>query len=221
MTCRASLLTTVAVVVTLALALASGSTLEGQAARGKTALMKSDQLKEQAPATFKANFDTSLGAFVVETHRDWAPLGADRFYNLVKAGFYDGNRFFYVTPRVATWGIHGDPEVAKAWIYAKIPNDPPHVQSNKRGYAAFAQSNGRKTQTFINILDNLSFDSLVSPFGQVVSGMNIVEKLYAGYGEMYPTGNAPTMTHMLTGGNAYLEKEYPKMDYIKTATIAP
>ena len=221
MTFRASLLTTVAVFFTLALAIVSGPTLDGQEARGKAALLNPEQLKEQAPATFKANFDTSMGSFVVEVHRDWAPLGADRFYNLVKRGFYDGNRFFYVTDRVAMFGLSGEPEIAKAWIYAKIPNDKTRVQSNTKGRVALTQANGRATQTFIHLQDNVSMDSQVTPFGVVLSGLNVVEKLYAGYGETFPTGKAPTMSHIVQGGNAYLEKQYPRMDYIKTATIVP
>ena len=213
--------TTVAAFVALALAILFGPTLEGQAARGKSAFMNPAALNEQAPATFKVDFDTSAGSFVVDVHRDWAPIGTDRFYNLVKSGFYEGNRFFYVTERTAVFGVHGDPEIAKLWAYAKIPNDKPRVQSNKRGTIALLQSNKRATQTVISIRDNPSFDSQITPFGQVVSGMNVVEKLYAGYGAPYPHGNGPTMTILTTEGNAYLEKELPKLDYIKTATIVP
>ncbi|MBI2828516.1 MAG: peptidylprolyl isomerase [Acidobacteria bacterium] len=218
MTFRAPLPTTVAVSVALALAAASGPTLEGQAARAKTS---PELFNEQAPATFKANFDTSKGSFVVDVRRDWAPIGADRFYNLIKGGLYDGNRFFYVTDRVALFGINGEPTVAKAWLYAKIPNDKTRVQSNVKGTVALSQSNGRKTQTQISIEDNVSMDPQVTPFGTVSSGMNVIQRLYTGYGEMFPTGKAPTMTHMLQGGNAYLEKNYPMMDYIKAATIVP
>ena len=217
---KASLLTVTAFVA-LVLAIVSGPTLEGQEARGKAALLNPAELKEQAPATFKANFDTSAGAFVVEVHRDWAPIGADRFYNLVKRGFYDGNRFFRVTDITATFGINGDPEIAQIWAGAKIPDDPTRKQSNRKGFVAFLHANQRKTQTFINLVDNTILDSQVTPFGQVVSGMNVVEKLYRGYGEAAPTGKGPKMTPMFSEGNAYLEREFPKLDHIKMATIVP
>lgn len=218
MTFRSSLLTTAAASVTLIFAAVSGPTLEGQAARDKT---RPELFNEQAPATFKASFDTSKGTFEVDVRRDWAPAGADRFYNLIKGGLYDGNRFFYVTDRVALFGINGDPAVAKAWLYAKIPNDKTRVQSNVKGTVALSQSNGRKTQTQLSIEDNVSMDPQVTPFGMVSSGMNVLQRLYTGYGEMFPTGKAPTMTHMFQGGTAYLEKNYPLLDYIKAATIVP
>ena len=158
---------------------------------------------------------------MIEVHRDWAPFGADRFYNLVKIGFFDGNRFFYVNRITAVWGIHGDPAVAKAWHYANIPNDPKGKKSNLKGTVAFLYAGGRFTQTSISLVDNPVLDGNITPFGEIVSGMNVVERLYAGYGETYPTGQAPTMAHMFAGGNAYLEKNYPKLDYIKKATLAP
>lgn len=217
MTFRASLLRTVAVSAALAFAAVSGPTLAGQAARAKTSI---ELFNEEAPATFKASLDTSKGVFTIDVHRNWAPTGADRFYNLIKGGLYDGNRFFYVTDKAALFGISGDPEVAKAWLYAKIPNDKTRVQSNVRGTVALSQSNGRKTQTSIALQDQLSWDPQVTPFGAISAGMNVIEKLYGGYGEMFPTGKAPTMTHLFMG-TAYLEKQYPLMDYIKTATIVP
>ena len=220
MTFRAPLLTTVAITATLAFAAVSGPTLQGQTAAQKALLLTPEKLVEQAPATFKANFESSKGPFVITVTKDWAPIGADRFYNLVKNGMYDGNRFFYVTDRLATFGVSGDPAIAKAWLYAKIPNDKTHVHSNLRGTVHLTQSNGRKTQTIILTQDTTSLDPQATPFGEVTQGLNVVERLYAGYGEMFPTGNAPTMTHLFMG-NAYIEKEYPMMDFIKTAVIAP
>lgn len=218
MTFRTSFLTTVALTVTVAFVAVSGPTLEGQAARDKA---KPELFNEQAPATFKASFDTSKGTFVVDARRDWAPAGADRFYNLVKGGLFDENRFFYVNNKVALFGVNGDPMVAKPWLYAKIPNDKTRVQSNVTGSVSLAQSNGRKTQTQVCLEDCSSMDPLNTPFGMVSSGMNVLQNLYSGYGEMFPTGKAPSMSHMLQGGNAFLEKTYPLMDYINTATIVP
>ena len=222
MTFRALLLTPIAVFFTLALVLESGPTLKGQESpRGKAALMNPEDAKEQAPATFKAQFDTTKGSFVVEVHRDWAPFGADRFYNLVKRAYYDENRFYYVNDRVALFGINGEPAIAKAWYYAKIPNDKTRVQSNTKGRVAMSQGNGRAIQTMIHMDDNVSMDPDHTPFGAVVAGLNVVERLYKGYGEMYPTGKAPTMSQLLEGGNALLAKQFPMMDYIKTAKIVP
>ena len=214
---RASLLNLVAAVATLALAIVFGSTL----AADTKALMNPEALNERAPATFRVNFDTSAGSFVVEVHRDWAPFGADRFYNLVKAGFYDGNRFLWVNDIAVTFGVHGDPEIAKIWVGAKIPDDPTRVQSNKKGTVALSHANQRRTMTFINLVDNPTLDRQVTPFGQVVSGMSVVERLYRGYGDGAPTGKGPVMTPFYKEGNAYLEREFPKLDDIKTARIMP
>ena len=180
-------------------------------------------LTEQAPATFNANFDTSKGVFVVTVHRDWAPNGADRFYNLVKSGFYDDVRFFRVIDGfMAQFGIHGTPAVASAWRNAQIKDDPVK-QSNKRGYVVFATAgpNTRTTQLFINFGDNAALDKQgFSPFGEVTKGMDVVDKIYNGYGEGAPRGKGPDQGRTQAEGNAYLTKEFPKLDYIKTATIA-
>ncbi len=187
---------------------------------GKASLTNPAAFIERAPDVFRANFDTSAGAFVIEVHRDWAPNGADRFYNLVKSGFYDGNRFYRVTPLMAVWGLHGDPTVAKAWLSARIPDDQTHKQSNTKGMVSFFQANRRSTQTFINLGDNsATLDIQIAPFGKVISGMEVVEKLYAGYGEARPNGNGPEMNPFYEEGNAYLEREFPKLDYIKKASI--
>ena len=175
-------------------------------------------LKEQAPATFKALFETSAGDFVVEVHRDWAPNGADRFYNLVKNGFYDDCRFFRVMSGfMAQFGINGDPSIQSSWRSANITDDPVK-QSNRRGYITFATAgpNTRTTQVFINFADNSFLDEKgFAPFGRVASGMNVVDKIYSGYGE-----NPPELQSRLQmEGNAYLAKAFPKLDYIKKATI--
>jgi peptidyl-prolyl cis-trans isomerase A (cyclophilin A) len=215
----------VALIIGLALVVQAGPQLHAQST-GKAALMNPDDLKETAPATFKASFDTSAGPFVVEVIRDWAPNGADRFYNLVKRGYYDGSRFHRVIAGLAQFGIHGDPEVAQAWFNARIPDDV-RKQSNTKGTIAFASSgvNRRSTQVFINLIDNPGMDVFnapagIVPFGRVVSGMNVVERLYNGYGEAAPTGKGPQMTPLYSEGTPYLEREFPKMDYIKKATVA-
>jgi len=178
-------------------------------------------LTEQAPATYKAAFDTSVGKFVIEVHRAWAPNGADRFYNLVKNGFYEDIRFFRVLDGfMAQFGMNGDPNVQRAWTRATF-NDDPVKQSNKRGYVTFAKSaapNSRTTQVFINFVDNANLDSQgFAPFGQVTEGMDVVDKLYSGYGRQ----NVPDQGRITAEGNAYLNKEYPKLDFVKKATIEP
>lgn len=214
-------------VVTLATAIAvalamSASGVAGQATRGKAALMNPADLKEQAPATYKTQFDTSAGTFVVEVHRDWAPLGADRFYNLAKRGFYDDARFFRVIQGfMAQFGINGDPAIMNVWRGARIQDDPVK-QSNKKGYVSFAMGGAdtRTTQLFINLAENGSLDkSGFAPFGQVVSGMDVVSKIYNGYGEGAPRGTGPDQGRAQTEGNKYLMAEFPKLDYIKTVTI--
>jgi peptidyl-prolyl cis-trans isomerase A (cyclophilin A) len=179
-------------------------------------------LTEKAPATYKARFDTSKGAFVVEVQRAWAPNGADRFYNLVKNGFYDDARFFRViTGFMVQFGINGDPRIAAPWREARIPDDKV-TQSNKRGYITFATAgpNTRTTQVFINYADNAGLDSQgFAPFGRVVSGMNVVDSLHAGYGEGAPHGRGPSQGRIQTEGNAYLNREFANLDYIKKATI--
>src|SRR5580658_105903 len=181
-------------------------------------------LNEQAPATYKVQFDTSKGPFVIEVHRDWAPNGADRFYNLVKNGFYDNDRFFrVVTGFMVQFGINGDPKLSSVWREARIKDDPVK-QSNGRGMITFATAgpNTRTTQVFINFADNAALDGQgFAPFGQVTSGMNVVDALYSGYGEGAPSGGGPEQGRVQSEGNAYLTSSFPKLDYIKSATIVP
>lgn len=205
-----------------ALALGAGLTSGLLAQIDRSKLRNPLALTEQAPATYKANFDTSKGTFVIEVHRDWAPQGADRFYNLVKNGFYDDVRFFRVIAGfMVQFGIHGDPAVAAAWRPAQIKDDPVK-QSNKRGFVTFATAgpNTRTTQLFINFGDNAALDKQgFAPFGQVTSGMDVVDKIYSGYGEGAPRGKGPDQGRVQSEGNAYLTKEFPRLDYIKAATI--
>jgi peptidyl-prolyl cis-trans isomerase A (cyclophilin A) len=190
----------------------------------KAKLKNPASFTEKAPATYKAKFDTSKGAFVITVHRDWAPLGADRFYNLVNGGFYDDCRFFRVIDEfMVQVGINGNPSIQSAWRDARIGDDPSKGQSNKRGMVTFAHAGAgtRTTQFFINFKDNgPSLDKQgFPPIGEVTSGMEVVDKLYSGYGEGAPRGKGPEQGKLQSDGNAYLTKEFPKLDYIKKATI--
>jgi peptidyl-prolyl cis-trans isomerase A (cyclophilin A) len=179
-------------------------------------------LNEQAPATYKAKFDTSKGVFVVDVRRDWAPNGADRFYNLVKNGFYDNVRFFRVISGfMVQFGINGDPKLSSVWREARIRDDAVK-QSNKRGYITFATAgpNTRTTQVFINFGDNAGLDGQgFAPFGQVTTGMDVVDKINPEYGEGAPRGRGPDQGRVQMEGNAYLSKDFPRMDFVKKATI--
>lgn len=206
------------------LALAVVSVGAEQAAAGK-AFMNPAALKAQAPATYKVKFDTSAGEFVVQVTREWAPNGADRFYNLVRSGFYDDTRFFRaIAGFMVQWGIHGDPAVSAAWRNARIAVDPVK-QSNKRGfitYAMGASPDTRTTQVFINFRNNTNLDAMgFAPFGEVVSGMEVVDKINTMYGEGAPRGKGPEQGRIQSEGNAYLMKNFAKLDYIRKATIEP
>jgi peptidyl-prolyl cis-trans isomerase A (cyclophilin A) len=188
----------------------------------------SSEKKEEAvstpPAVYKVDFDTSRGPFVVEVHSDWAPYGAARFYELVRKGFYDNNRFFRVVRGfIVQFGINGDPAVNRDWMTSGIPDEGPR-QPNERGTIVFAKSqlpNSRTTQLFINLADNAgALDPQgFAPFGKVVSGMDTVDNIYAGYGEMAPNGSGPDPAQIQIEGNTYLTSKFPHLDYIKTATI--
>jgi peptidyl-prolyl cis-trans isomerase A (cyclophilin A) len=176
------------------------------------------------PPVYKVDFDTSRGPFIVEVHTDWAPYGSARFYELVKNGFYNGDRFFRVVRGfIVQWGINGDPAINRDWANASIPDDP-RLQHNTRGTVTFAATrmqNSRSTQLFINLRDNT--DTLdpqrFAPFGTVVSGMENVDDLYSGYGDMAPAGPGPDSTQIQVEGNAYLTRRFPHLDYIRKATI--
>jgi peptidyl-prolyl cis-trans isomerase A (cyclophilin A) len=179
-------------------------------------------LNARAPDSYKAKFDTSKGTFVIQVTRDWAPNGADRFYNLVKAGFYNDARFFRVIDGfMVQFGISGNPDVSAAWSNATIPDDPVR-ESNARGTVTFATAGPRTrtTQVFINFNNNAGLNSQgFAPFGKVVSGMDVVDSLYNGYGEGAPRGNGPNQGLIKMQGNAYLVTQFPKLDFIKKATI--
>ena len=188
------------------------------------ALLKPATLIARAPAEYEVKFVTTAGDFTLKVTRAWAPIGADRFYNLVRHHFYDGASFFRVLPGfMAQFGLSAYPEVSKAWEDANIKDDRV-TQSNHRGYITFAMAgpNTRTTQVFINYADNARLDSDgFSPFGVVTEGMDVVDKLYGGYGEGAPDGRGPDQSLVGRRGHAYLEQSFPKLDSIKTATIVP
>ncbi len=179
----------------------------------------------QAPQTYRARFSTTKGDFVVEVHRDWAPRGADRFYNLVKIGYFNGDAFFRVVKGfMVQFGINGSPAVNAAWHEAAIPDDPSVGHSNSMGMVTFATAgpNTRTTQIFINYGNNSFLDSQgFTPFGQIVEGMNVAESLYGGYGDGPPSGRGPDQGRLQSEGNSYLQASFPNLDYVKTAVIEP
>ncbi|MCX5785862.1 MAG: peptidylprolyl isomerase [Elusimicrobia bacterium] len=176
----------------------------------------------KAPETFKVKFTTTKGDFTLEVTRSWSPLGADRFYNLVKIGYFTDIAFFRVIEGfMVQFGIHGDPALNTVWHAANIPDDPV-VESNRKGYISYAMAgpNTRTTQFFINYGNNANLDrSGFSPFGKVTDGMNVVESIYSGYGEGAPSGMGPYQGRVQTEGNVYLKKDFPKLDYILSAQL--
>jgi peptidyl-prolyl cis-trans isomerase A (cyclophilin A) len=188
------------------------------------ALLQPASLKAKAPEEFDVKFETTAGAFTVKVTRAWAPNGADRFYNLVQHHFYDGAAFFRVLSGfMAQFGLNPYPEVNAAWEHATIKDDP-LVQSNRRGYVTFATAgpNTRTTQLFINFGNNSGLDHQgFTPFGVVTEGMETVDKLYSSYGEGAPQGRGPNQALIGARGRAYLEKEFPKLDTISSATVVP
>ncbi len=186
-------------------------------------LLDPTKASAKAPDVYKAKFTTTKGDFVIEVHRDWSPNGADRFYNLVNMGFYDDTRFFRdVSGFMVQWGINGDPMVSSKWMNAGIADDPVKG-SNTRGMATFAMSgapNSRTTQVFINFADNSRLDPMrFAPFGKVITGMEVVDSLYNGYGEGAPGGHGPDQGRIQSQGNAYLDSQFPKLDGVKHAEI--
>lgn len=185
-------------------------------------LLAPESLTARAPDLYRARFRTTQGDFVVAVHRDWSPRGADRFYNLVRAGFYDETRFFRVVDGfVVQFGLNGDPAVNAAWSYAEIQDDAV-AQSNTAGRITFATGgpDTRTTQVFINLTDNANLDAMgFSPFGEIVAGMDVVRRLYSGYGDGAPYGQGPDQGRIEGEGNAYLEREFSRLDAIRQARI--
>lgn len=188
----------------------------------KTDFTDPSKLTEKAPDTFKVRFDTTKGAFTVEVTRSLSPNGADRFYNLVRSGYFKDIAFFRVISGfMCQFGIHGDPKVSAVWREAQIRDDAVKG-SNKRGTITFATAgpNTRTTQLFINFADNTRLDGMgFSPFGKVVEGMDVVDKINSEYGEGWPSGRGPRQDFIQERGNEYLKKDFPNLDYIKSATI--
>jgi peptidyl-prolyl cis-trans isomerase A (cyclophilin A) len=207
-------------------ATSKGTTSKTGTPAARPSLMNPASLRAKAPDVFQAQFTTTKGDFVVEVHREWSPHGADRFYNLVKAGFFDGVAFYRVHPGfMVQFGISPKPAISKAWDNANIPDDPV-VGSNKRGFITYAMSsnpNSRSTQVFINFKDNAFLDPQhFAPFGQITSGMEVVDMLYSDYGEIPPMGGkGPDPDKLENEGDAYLLKNFPMIDKIKTAKILP
>ena len=183
-------------------------------------LLKPSTLQEKAPEKYDVKFVTTRGEFTAQVTRAWSPLGADRFYNLVRGHFYDNTAFFRVVPGfVVQFGIAEKPAVSAAWKHTEIQDDPV-TQTNKRGYLSFATAgpNTRTTQVFINLKDNPRLDGMgFSPFAVIEGkGMNVVEMMYEGYGD----NAGPEQDKIETQGTPYLKKGWPKLDYIKSASIA-
>ncbi|HVO97441.1 MAG TPA: peptidylprolyl isomerase [Bryobacteraceae bacterium] len=211
-------LLTVLFVCGAALAQTKATTAAKKAPAAAPNLMNPSSLNRTAPATYQAKFSTTQGDFIVQVTRAWAPLGADRFYNLVRAGYYNGVPFFRVIPGfMAQFGISADPKVNAVWMNANLKDDPV-TQSNKRGLITFATAgpNTRTTQVFINYANNAGLDAQgFAPFGEVIEGMDVVEKFYSGYG-----GN-PDQGSLMQLGKPWIEKHMPKVDSVKVATIVP
>jgi len=189
---------------------------------GDSALLHPERAIETAPESYRVKLATTKGDVVIEVTRAWAPKGADRFYNLVKLGYYDECAFYRVISGfMAQFGFNADPQVSDAWMRHRIKDDPVS-QSNTRGMISFATSgpNTRTTQLFINYRDNSNLDGMgFAPFGKVIEGMKVIDKLYKGYGEGAPRGRGPSQGMIRTKGNAYLDENFPKLDYIKKAII--
>jgi peptidyl-prolyl cis-trans isomerase A (cyclophilin A) len=179
-----------------------------------------------APDSFSVAFETSRGRFVVMAHRDWSRLGVDRFHFLVRHGYYDGARFFRVVPGfVVQWGISGDPAVNKVWSERYVPDEPVR-RSNTRGRMSYARGgpNTRGVQLYVNLADNPRLDTLSTfgfpPIGEVIEGMTVVDSMYDGYScRRGSVGTCPSQDSIQAGGNAYVSRVYPRLDYIRRARV--
>lgn len=221
-------MTRISIIAIVVLSMIFVAPLAADEGKAPASIVSPDKATETAPEAFRVKFETTSGDFVIEAHREWAPNGVDRFYNLVKIGYYTDCAFFRVlqTPRpfMAQAGMHGDPEVSKVWRMSTITDDPV-VKSNTRGRVTFAKSNrpnSRSTQFFVNYANNSYLDQHgFAAFGEVVEGMTTVMNLYGGYGEGAPQGNGPNQQRLALEGNEYLKAEFGKLDYIVSAEIQP
>ena len=202
----------------------STETAKATAGKKKGALLNPGKAKEKAPAKYAVKLETTKGDIIIDVTRAWSPNGADRFYNLVKVGYYDDVSFFRVIAGfMGQVGISGDPKANAAWRPARIKDDPRNKSvSNKPGFVTFAKTgapNSRTTQFFVNLGNNGRLDGMgFTPFGKLRS-MSVMEKIYSGYGEGAPRGRGPAQGRLQSEGNAYLRKNFPELDYIKRATI--
>jgi len=196
-------------------------TVAAPAAAKDDPLLNPQLASDTAPERYAVKLDTTKGDIVIDVERAWAPVGADRFYNLVKIGYFSDNAFFRVVKNfMAQVGLHGQPEVNRAWRRARIKDDPV-TQKNVRGMVTFATSgkDSRVNQFYVNLVDNLRLDAMgFAPFGKI-RDMAVVDQLYSGYGEGAPGGRGPRQALIQNAGNAYLMAEFPQLDYIVTATI--
>lgn len=214
---------TLAVLVAAALTACGGGEKQAEAPReAPNPLFAPKRLTETAPADFRVRLETSEGDVVLQVHRSWSPNGADRFYNLVKNGFYDDTRIYRVLPGfMAQFGLNGDGRINVAWRNSIIVDDPV-TQSNTRGRVSFAKGgpNSRTTEVFINLRDNATLDERgFSPFGEVVEGMDVVDRFYDGYGDGPPRGDGPYQAQVQVQGNTYLDASFPELTRIVRATV--
>lgn len=211
-------------ITTVALVFAALAALPVDVAAQTPSLTNPATLKETAPPAYKVRFETSAGVFVAHVEREWAPKAADRFFNLVKNGFYDGVRFYRSVPNfMAQFGLHGDPTLTALWSRQMFSPDPVK-HSNKRLTLAFAMGGNpmtASTQVFLSFRNNSSLDGQgFAAFADIIEGQDVAAKIYTGYGDMPQRGGrGPDTARIVKEGNAYLEKEFPKLDFIKKATI--
>ncbi|HVA64514.1 MAG TPA: peptidylprolyl isomerase [Terriglobales bacterium] len=207
----------------LVLGLCVLASLAGCFLQPRRALLHPPARAAAAPALYQVTFTTTRGPIVIAVHRAWAPRGADRFYYLARHDFYNGAAFFRVVPRfVVQWGLGPDPQINMAWDQANIPDDPV-IKSNTRGMVTYAMGgpNSRTTQVYINLGNNARLDKLgFAPFGQVTQGMDVVDQLYAGYGDGAPRGHGPSQRRLQHEGAAYLQKNFPKLDRILLTRVS-
>ncbi len=177
---------------------------------------------KEAPDIYRVRFETTQGDFTIEVHKDWAPRGSQQFYDLATLGFYNGVRFHRVIRRyIVQWGINPDPQQQAIYGQMQIRDDPPQ-QSNKQGFVSFAKlgPNSRTTQVFVNLTDNTELDKEdFVPFGEVIDGMDVVENLWSSYGEVAPRGTGPDPTRAMREGEAYFERDFPRLDKIARTTV--
>jgi peptidyl-prolyl cis-trans isomerase A (cyclophilin A) len=202
---------------------AKAGAAKAKKAAAPSRLLSPAALKARAPESYQVTFETTKGPFVLEVHRGWAPLGADRFYNLVKNGFFTNVSFYRVLKgSLVQFGAPPDPRVAAVWSRAPISDDPVK-QSNTRGRISFAMGgpNTRTTQVFINMRDNSGYDGMgFAPFGEVIQGMEVIDSLYSGYGDMAEQGGqGPSQQRVGVEGKPYLDKSFPNLDSIVSATV--